>query len=74
MDKGGSDVDMRDFSGQTPLIYAARFGHFDVVRYLVAEAGADAKVVGGVVDGKSALEWAVVKGNKDVANYLRKRN
>ncbi len=51
----------------TSLMLAAREGHIELARLLVA-AGADVNAVGG--DGKTALALAVFNGNYEVASFL----
>jgi ankyrin repeat protein len=51
----------------TPLMLAAREGHLDLTRILVA-GGADVNAVAG--DGKTALALAIFNGNYDVASLL----
>src|SRR5262245_7991622 len=51
----------------TPLMFAAREGHLDLARMLVA-AGADVDAVAG--DGKTALAVAIFNGNYAVASFL----
>src|ERR671926_62370 len=52
----GADVNATNERGSTPLLEAARFGHDDICRVLIA-AGADLKVKDK--DGKTALMLAV---------------
>jgi ankyrin repeat protein len=51
----------------TPLMFAAREGHLELARILVA-AGADVNAVAG--DGKTALAVAIFDGNYAVASFL----
>jgi ankyrin repeat protein len=51
----------------TPLMLAAREGHVEVARMLVA-GGADVNAVAG--DGKTALALAIFNGNYDLASLL----
>jgi len=51
----------------TPLLVAARDGHFESVKVLV-EAGADVNAI--AADGKNALGLAIFNGSYDIADYL----
>jgi uncharacterized protein len=53
--------------GLTPLLFAARNGHLDCVRILLA-AGADTKL--GDPDGTTALILAIINGHYDTAAFL----
>ena len=64
----GSNVNAQKTSnGWTPLHYAARWGHKEVVELLIA-AGADVNVK--FEDGKTALNWVSSRG--EIADLLRK--
>ena len=62
-----ADVNATDERGSTPLIEAARFGHEDIARLLIA-AGADVKAKDK--DGKTALMLAVQGDHEDVVRIL----
>ncbi len=62
-----ADVNATDERGSTPLIEAARFGHEDIARILLA-AGADVKAKDK--DGKTALMLAVQGDHEDVVRVL----
>src|SRR4029077_7851945 len=51
----------------TPLMFAAREGHVESARFLVA-AGADVNAIAG--DGKDALGLAIFNGNYELASML----
>src|SRR5215510_11820688 len=51
----------------TPLMFAAREGHLDLARILVA-AGADVDAAAG--DGKTALAIAIFNGSYELASFL----
>jgi ankyrin repeat protein len=51
----------------TPLLIAARDGHFESVKLLV-EAGAEVDAL--TADGKNALGLAIFNGSYDIADYL----
>ncbi len=64
----GADINVKDDDGWTPLIYASRLGHLDLVKYLV-ENGADVSVKDGI-EGWTALIHASIKGDVDIVKYL----
>uniref|UniRef100_A0A672ZK40 Kinase D-interacting substrate of 220 kDa B n=1 Tax=Sphaeramia orbicularis TaxID=375764 RepID=A0A672ZK40_9TELE len=57
--------------GTTPLIWAARKGHFDCVMHLL-EKGADVDQEGA--ESKTALYWAVEKGNATMVRDILQCN
>jgi ankyrin repeat protein len=63
----GADVNATDERGSTPLLEAARYGHEDICRVLIA-AGADVKAKDK--DGKTALMLAVQGDHEDVVRIL----
>ena len=64
----GADVNATNERGSTPLLEAARFGHEDVCRVLIA-AGADLKAKDR--DGKTALMLAVQGDHDEVVRVLK---
>ena len=64
----GADVNAKDDRGNTPLLEAARYGHEDICRVLIA-AGADVKAKDK--DGKTALMLAVQNNHDDVVRVLK---
>jgi ankyrin repeat protein len=64
----GADVNAKDERGSTPLLEAARYGHEDICRVLIA-AGANLKARDG--DGKTALMLAVQGDHEDVVRVLK---
>jgi len=64
----GADVNAIDERGNTPLLEAARYGHDDICRVLIA-AGADLKAKDK--DGKTALMLAVQGGHDEVVRVLK---
>ncbi|HYV83174.1 MAG TPA: ankyrin repeat domain-containing protein [Pyrinomonadaceae bacterium] len=64
----GADVNATNERGSTPLLEAARFGHDDICRVLIA-AGANLKVKDK--DGKTALMLAVQNNHDDVVRVLK---
>ncbi|WP_299305979.1 ankyrin repeat domain-containing protein [uncultured Brachybacterium sp.] len=63
----GAPVDLRDSSGNSPLMLAAYHGHADLVRELAAR-GADVNL--GNDRGQSPLAGVAFKGFTDVAQVL----
>jgi ankyrin repeat protein len=57
-----------EMGGNTPLHFAAREGHMDAVRELIA-AGADVNQA-SVSDNMSPLTQAIINGNFDIAKFL----
>lgn len=64
----GADVNATDERGSTPLLEAARYGHEDISRVLIA-AGADLKAKDK--DGKTALMLAVQGDHDEVVRILK---
>ena len=64
----GTDVDVKNNNGPTPLYYAASNGHKEIIELLIAE-GADVNAKTDV--GQTPLEW-VWPDNKETADLLRK--
>ena len=67
--KSGTDVDLRDSSNCTPLIWAAQHGHTATIEYLLSR-GADPTATDD--DGDSALLLAERHGHNDAASVLRR--
>jgi ankyrin repeat protein len=61
-------IDTKDYWNYTPLLFAACFGHHDIVKFLV-EAGADTSVVNRN-DGFCALRSAIKHCHKKVVQVL----
>ena len=64
----GIDVNATDERGSTPLLEAARYGHDDICRILIA-AGANLKSKDR--DGKTALQLAIQGNHDDVVRVLK---
>ena len=64
----GADVNATNERGSTPLLEAARYGHDDICRVLIA-AGANLKAKDN--DGKTALMLAVQGNHDDVVRILK---
>ena len=63
------DVNQKDSAGQTPLIWAARYGREEVVRLLLQQKD----IQSGIEDtehGRTALSWAAGSGNEGVVGQL----
>ncbi|MGI5922094.1 MAG: ankyrin repeat domain-containing protein [Syntrophomonadaceae bacterium] len=71
--EAGADINFRDQYGFTPLMRAAYYGCTDIVKMLV-KAGADLDVRTSKghlkADGMSALDWAIYRGNSEIAQIL----
>jgi ankyrin repeat protein len=68
LDKG-ADVNAKNESGVTPLLWAAWKGHKDVVELLIAE-GADVNAKNE--DGETPLDFTKQTKQKAIADLLRK--
>lgn len=55
--------------GNSALMWAAVWGHYDICQYLLSEKGADADIVDS--RGRKASELAQEKGFPALANLLR---
>ena len=62
------DVNATDETGSTPLLEAARFGHEDICRILIA-SGANLKAKDK--NGKTALQLAIQGDHDDVVRVLK---
>jgi ankyrin repeat protein len=63
-----ADVNATDERGSTPLLEAARYGHEDITRVLIA-AGANVKAKDQ--DGKTALMLAIQGDHEEVVRVLK---
>jgi len=63
----GTDLNMKDDYGSTPLNIAATFGHTEVAKHLI-EGGADLNAV--TADGSTALHSASFFCHKDIVEAL----
>ena len=63
------DVNQRDSAGMTPLVWAARYGHEEVVRLLLREKHIrpDRQDTN---DGRTALSWAAENGHEGVVRLF----
>jgi ankyrin repeat protein len=65
--ESGAEVESQDWSGRTPLHWAAQFGRADVAdRLLRAGAGVDREAA----DGATPLHWAAQEGHPRVVGLL----
>ena len=64
----GTDVNAKDKYGESPLLFAATFGHKEIAELLIAE-GAD---VNTKIDktGMTPLHYAAFKGHREIAELL----
>ena len=67
--KVGTDPNVADYDGWTPLMYAAEGGCKKCVRLLI-EAGADINYHDAYTDPSSALQLAQKNGKKECAKLL----
>ncbi|KAG0642019.1 hypothetical protein HOY80DRAFT_1038049 [Tuber brumale] len=65
----GCGINQRDCVGVTPLIWAAMYGHQDVVKLLLGQEDVDPSIPGRG-DGRTALSWAKGNGHEGVVNLL----
>lgn len=64
----GFDVNLRDKSGRTPLSWAIRNKHTDIVRVLLEVDGVDVDLQDG--ESRTPLSLAATGGNLDVVRLL----
>ena len=63
------EVNVRDYSGQTPLMLAARDGHYAVIELLVSHSSVvDAHIKSH--DGSTALMYAAEAGHEQIVKHL----
>lgn len=63
------NLDSQDYSGKTPIMYAAIQGNLEIVNYL-AEAGADLEIL--TTGGESLVMKAASTGSLNVLEWLIK--
>ena len=66
--KAGADVNVINKNGSSPLHIAAEKGNLEIVRFLVEECG-----MNPAIDGGRGTPAKKAKGNKEVVNYLHKK-
>lgn len=64
----GADVQAEDADNWSPLLFAAKAGHRDVVQFLLEQGGADMEHRD--MGGWTALMWSAYKGHTEVAVML----
>ncbi len=62
------DINAADVNGKTPLINAARYGHEEIIKFLIYK-GADLKAVDN--EGNSAAALAELNGYPDAAGFIK---
>ncbi|KAL8367273.1 hypothetical protein RB599_010322 [Gaeumannomyces hyphopodioides] len=68
-DQIGTEIDIRDREGRTPLWWAARNGHEAVVKQLLATGKVDVESKDGMW-GRTPLSWAALHGHEAVVKLL----
>ena len=63
------DVNEQDDQGMTPLMWAARYGHEEVVKLLLEQKHTQPDMRGGQ-DGQTALSWASGSGHEGVVKLF----
>ena len=63
------DVNQRDSAGMTPLMWAARYGHEEIVRLLLREKHIQPDLQ-DANSGRSAFSWAAGNGHEDVVRLF----
>ncbi|KAL1547139.1 ankyrin-1-like [Salvia divinorum] len=67
LERFGVFIDIQSYSGDTPLIEAARAAHFNVVEFLISHK---AQLAASNKRGFTALHYAVKKDNRDLMELL----
>ncbi|XP_046552973.1 kinase D-interacting substrate of 220 kDa-like [Haliotis rubra] len=67
LDTGRADINCRGVFGMTPVLWAAWWGHRDVVELLVSR-GADVSLVDDV--GNNTLHWACMGGDRKTVKFV----
>lgn len=65
----GADVNAQSKLGQSALMHASWEGHMDTVKYLLAH-GANVNLKD--IDGKTAINAAILSHHEDIAEVLKK--
>lgn len=66
----GTGPNAVDFDGWTALMWAAKYGTFDIANFLL---GAGADINARDRDGETALDWAIRNEYADIVKLLRQR-
>ena len=67
------DVNERDSAGVTPLIWAARYGHEEVVKLLLEQKQTQPDIPDRIY-GRTALSWAAGSGREGVVRLILSRS
>jgi ankyrin repeat protein len=63
----GTNANIEDSTGATPLLYAAFRGHEEIVESLISNG---AKVNAQDISGKTALFYSILNGHEDIIEFL----
>jgi len=64
----GVDVEIEDYWGRTPLIYASGYGHLEIVKYLIEKHNANVEAKNNC--GENPLIYASLNGPLEIVKYL----
>ena len=70
IEKQNVDIDIKGYDAQTPLVYACKKGHLQIIEYLISK-GAD--VNEEHKDGLHVIHYAAMFGHLDIVQYLVER-
>ncbi|KAK4906900.1 hypothetical protein LTR28_000532, partial [Elasticomyces elasticus] len=71
LSQGGSDPNRRDYTGRTPLHLAVMCSTVEIVQTLVDQG---ARIVARLVDGKTALHLAAIRGDVAMVSALLRKS
>jgi len=71
--EAGTNVELKDKDGQTPLSLAATNGHLEIVKFLIQEGGADVESKDKILEW-TPLSWAAENGHLEVVKFLVSAN
>ncbi|CAD7923240.1 unnamed protein product, partial [Amoebophrya sp. A25] len=64
-------LNAKNKDGRTPLMFACKYGHLEVLRFLVQDLPTDAVDISAVsTDGSNAFDWAIFGGNMDLIRFF----